>query len=214
MQETDRPEKKQPRKSGNGKRNAVRYSFECKLRAVKLHLEEGFSRELVCEEMGMSVSCFALWLRAYRERGEEGLRSVRRTPGGGGRRTERARLGGGGDRAHCGTQAAEPVVGHQAHSAGSEADVFAACQPGDGAPAAAHCWINERLPHANQAKCDASPILRTRDPQSDVAERHLHLPAGRAVCLSHRVPGRLLTLRGGCRLVPQPHGAGGDRGVP
>jgi len=64
----------------SGKRGPVkgsrtnRYSFEEKLRAVKLHLEEGFKGELVCAETGVSGSSLAVWVRAYRQEGEMGLR--------------------------------------------------------------------------------------------------------------------------------------------
>jgi transposase InsO family protein len=51
-----------------------RYSFDEKLRAVKLHLEEGFKAELVCAETGVSGSSLAVWVRAYRKDGEMGLR--------------------------------------------------------------------------------------------------------------------------------------------
>jgi len=51
-----------------------RYSFDEKLRAVKLHLEEGFKAELVSAETGVSGSSLALWVRSYRKEGEMGLR--------------------------------------------------------------------------------------------------------------------------------------------
>jgi transposase InsO family protein len=50
-------------------------TFEQKLRAVKLHLEEGFTQESIAEEMGMSSSAVYKWSKAYRELGEEGLKS-------------------------------------------------------------------------------------------------------------------------------------------
>jgi len=48
-----------------------RYTFEEKLRAVKLRLEEGFGLELVCAEMGVSKTSLGVWLR---QEGEMGLR--------------------------------------------------------------------------------------------------------------------------------------------
>ena len=50
-----------------------RYTFEEKLRAVKLHLEEGFICKMVCEETGVSTSSLAVWVRDYRKEGEMGL---------------------------------------------------------------------------------------------------------------------------------------------
>jgi transposase InsO family protein len=51
-----------------------RYTFEEKLRAVKLHLEEGFKGDLVCAETGVSESSLTVWVRHYRREGEMGLR--------------------------------------------------------------------------------------------------------------------------------------------
>ena len=90
MEESQEVEKKRP---GSGVRKhprLVRYSSEFKLRAVKLHLEEGFPQALVCQEMGMGTSTFSGWLKTYRERGEEGLRFL--LPPGEGGRKKRARL--------------------------------------------------------------------------------------------------------------------------
>ena len=50
-----------------------RYRFEEKLKAVRLHLQEGFTRELVCREMGVGTTTLDTWLRSYRENGEAGL---------------------------------------------------------------------------------------------------------------------------------------------
>jgi transposase InsO family protein len=68
-----------------GKRR--RYSHEEKLKAVRLHLQEGFKRELVTEETGVSLTALSAWVKAYREHGEAGLqrqtapRPGRRLPG-------------------------------------------------------------------------------------------------------------------------------------
>ena len=51
-----------------------RYTFEEKLRAVKLHVEEGFSWALVCQETGVSMTSLGVWVRAFRKEGEQGLR--------------------------------------------------------------------------------------------------------------------------------------------
>jgi len=53
-----------------------------KLRAVRLHREEGFSQALVCQELGISKSILGLWLQQYRLAGEAGLQPTGR----GGRR--------------------------------------------------------------------------------------------------------------------------------
>ena len=80
MNENERVEKKRtsspPRGGGRRKNFGVRYPFEFKLRAVKLHLEEGFAATLVAEETGASVSVIHQWVAVYRARGEEGLRAI------------------------------------------------------------------------------------------------------------------------------------------
>ena len=65
-------EKKQVREPRTGKKRR-KYRFEDKLRAVRLHLQEGFSRELVVEETGVGTTSLSTWVRAYREHGEAGL---------------------------------------------------------------------------------------------------------------------------------------------
>ena len=58
-------------------RTRRRYRFEEKLKAVRLHLQEGFTRELVCEETGVGVTTLSVWVRAYRLHGEAGLQGQR-----------------------------------------------------------------------------------------------------------------------------------------
>jgi transposase InsO family protein len=67
-----------PPRGGPPKKNPPR-TFEERLRAVKLHLEEGFTQELVAQEMGISSAAVHKWVRRYRLHGEEGLKS--RAPG-------------------------------------------------------------------------------------------------------------------------------------
>jgi transposase InsO family protein len=84
-----RQEVKKPRLHGGRKAKSTgsRYTFEFKLKAVKLSLEEGFSHALICKEMGMCESSLAVWLGAYRRHGEAGLlpRPLPPPGGGGGR---------------------------------------------------------------------------------------------------------------------------------
>jgi transposase InsO family protein len=54
-------------------------SFEERLRAVKLHLEEGFTQEMVGQELGISSAAVYKWTRRYRLYGEDALKSG--TPG-------------------------------------------------------------------------------------------------------------------------------------
>lgn len=85
MQDNQPVEKSAPHSGAKKHKRSPRYSFEFKLKAVRLHLQEGFSQDLVCKEMGMGSSSLAVWVRAYRERGEEGLRPLPPPGGGGGR---------------------------------------------------------------------------------------------------------------------------------
>src|SRR3974390_3268904 len=77
MQENEPVEKKNnpsaPR--GGPPRKRLIFSFEERLRAVKLHLEEGFPQELVAQELGMSTAAVYKWSKRYRDEGEEGLKS-------------------------------------------------------------------------------------------------------------------------------------------
>jgi transposase InsO family protein len=50
-----------------------RFTAAEKLKAVRLHLQEGFTIALVCQEMGISKSSLGNWLQAYRLGGEAGL---------------------------------------------------------------------------------------------------------------------------------------------
>jgi transposase InsO family protein len=69
-EEVEKAGKRGPAKGTRPKR----YTFDEKLRAVKLHLEEGFIVDLVCRETGVSPSSMGAWLRQYRAEGEMGLR--------------------------------------------------------------------------------------------------------------------------------------------
>lgn len=55
-------------------KTANRYTLEQRLKAVRLHLQEGFPQKLVCEEMGVSTSSLAVWVRDFKKEGEAGLR--------------------------------------------------------------------------------------------------------------------------------------------
>lgn len=90
QEENQKVEKKAPRSGRRQMRKRGRFTPEFRLRAVKLHLEEGFPQGVVCREMGMSKNTLGAWLRVYRARGEEGLRSL--PPPGGGGGSQRARL--------------------------------------------------------------------------------------------------------------------------
>jgi transposase InsO family protein len=86
MSENEPIEKKRrniPPRGDRGEKISRR-PFEVRLRAVKLYLEEGFSQELVTQELGISISCLNKWLRQYRAEGEEGLKN--RHPDGSGRK--------------------------------------------------------------------------------------------------------------------------------
>jgi len=85
MEDKEQVEKTVNRGGRTGPRRK-RYTYEEKLRAVKLHLEEGFNAVLVCQETGVSPSSLGGWLARYRKDGEMGLRREwwARAGGGGG----------------------------------------------------------------------------------------------------------------------------------
>jgi transposase InsO family protein len=75
MEEKIEVGKKSPRKRSQKGRAKVVYPYELRLKAVKLHLEDGISREVIGRELGASESSIMNWIKAYRQQGEEGLRS-------------------------------------------------------------------------------------------------------------------------------------------
>lgn len=89
MNENEHVEKKNPSSPPRGgpPKKISRRTFDERLRAVKLHLEEGFTQRLVAQELGVSVAGFQQWLNRYRQHGEEGLKdrdgksSTRKLPG-------------------------------------------------------------------------------------------------------------------------------------
>jgi transposase-like protein len=65
---------------GGSREKIIRRTFAERIRAVKLHLEEGFTISLVAQEMDVSGGAVDKWLRLYRDHGEEGLKDRRRGP--------------------------------------------------------------------------------------------------------------------------------------
>jgi transposase InsO family protein len=75
MEEKIEVGKKSPRKKSQKNRAKVVYPYELRLKAVKLHLEDGISREVIGRELGASDSSVSNWVKAYQQQGEEGLRN-------------------------------------------------------------------------------------------------------------------------------------------
>src|SRR5262245_24480808 len=61
---------------GGPRKKSIRRTFAERLHAVKLHLEEGFTQELVAQQMGISTAALVKWLVRYRLHGEEGLKHL------------------------------------------------------------------------------------------------------------------------------------------
>ena len=81
MNDNERVAKKQHNPSaprGGSREKIVRRTFDERLRAVKLHLQEGFTITLVAQELGVSTAAVDKWLQNYRHHGEEGLKDHRR----------------------------------------------------------------------------------------------------------------------------------------
>src|SRR5579885_3685808 len=77
MNEEVKVEKKRnsPPRGAGGAKKTHRFTVDQKLQAVRLHLEEGFTMALVCQELGVSKASLVLWLRAYRQDGQAGLQN-------------------------------------------------------------------------------------------------------------------------------------------
>ena len=72
--ETRKREKtKRPPRGASRRTKCPRYPAELKLRAVKLHVEEGFDLKLVAKEVGASDVSIREWIRRYQEYGRAGL---------------------------------------------------------------------------------------------------------------------------------------------
>ena len=83
MNENEPVEKRKnpsPPRGGPPKKTAIRRTFAERLRAVKLHLEEGFTVDLVAQETGASHASVSQWVARYRREGEEGLKDRDRGP--------------------------------------------------------------------------------------------------------------------------------------
>jgi transposase len=75
MEEKIEVGKKVSRKNGPKSRTKVVYPYELRLKAEKLNLEEGISREMISRELGVGRCSVTNWVMAYRKKGEEGLRT-------------------------------------------------------------------------------------------------------------------------------------------
>lgn len=58
-----------------GKNFSGGYPFEFRLKAVRFHLEEGYSKSLISDEIGISTNTLSRWITSYLENGENGLKS-------------------------------------------------------------------------------------------------------------------------------------------
>jgi transposase InsO family protein len=75
MEEKIEVGKRTPRKNSPKNRTRVVYAYELRLKAVKLHLEEGISREVISRELGVGQASVSNWVKVYRQEGEDGLRT-------------------------------------------------------------------------------------------------------------------------------------------
>ena len=63
----------------NNRKN-MSYSFDIKLKAVKMYLDEGIGSTTIAKELNLSSSKrVLLWVKRYNELGEDGLRERRGT---------------------------------------------------------------------------------------------------------------------------------------
>lgn len=76
---TKKRKNKTPR--GFSRKTSRRFPLDFKLRAVKMHLEEGFSYALITEELDVSDQTVMRWVARYRRFGEVGLHDLKTGPG-------------------------------------------------------------------------------------------------------------------------------------
>ncbi len=78
----DRPPRGATRRPGVKKKiNQRRHSFETRLTAVKLYLEEGFTLRMIGEQLGISRDTICEWVQRYRAHGRAGLEPLPSRPG-------------------------------------------------------------------------------------------------------------------------------------
>jgi transposase InsO family protein len=65
------------KKSASGGQSRRSYPPEYKLKAVRMHLEDGVTVRVVCEQLGCSPSVVAYWIAAFRKKGPAGLAGKR-----------------------------------------------------------------------------------------------------------------------------------------
>jgi transposase-like protein len=75
MESVKEVKRKRKNKRGKESRYGKRYGFDLKFRCVKLHLEKGLPVSLLSKEVEASRDTILDWVKAYRERGEGGLRN-------------------------------------------------------------------------------------------------------------------------------------------
>jgi transposase InsO family protein len=75
---TEKKRKSPPRGAGGRKKYKPHYSPQDRLKAVRLRLEEGFSLDDVCAEVGVTQSALSRWVKRYRQFGEVGLQPADR----------------------------------------------------------------------------------------------------------------------------------------
>lgn len=83
MQEDQSVTKKRKNKTPRGfsRKTSRRFPLDFKLRAVKMHLEEGFPYALITEELDVTDHTVMRWVARYRRFGEEGLHDLKTGPG-------------------------------------------------------------------------------------------------------------------------------------
>ena len=73
-----------PKKRGKKSKRVVNsYSFDFRLRAVKLYLEEGFPATFIQRETGLSNVVLYRWVKTYQKEGEAGLKNYDKRSGNG-----------------------------------------------------------------------------------------------------------------------------------
>jgi transposase InsO family protein len=81
MEERAEVKQKETRKGSKNKAKFKVYSYEERLRIVKMRVEEKYPIAMICRETGVSDSAIKIWVTNYRKHGEAGLKSSRKPMG-------------------------------------------------------------------------------------------------------------------------------------
>ena len=188
-----RPPRGAARRAGTKRpARAGRYPVELRRQAVKLHVEESIPLELVAQEFRISPATLGTWFDRYQQEGDAGLVPRSTVPG-----KRKAKLPPAVHEAIVEVKREHPRFGVRRISQWLRRTLFLT-----GSPETVRQTLHRQglMPKAQAEEAAEEPteaaLLRAQHAQPALAERHLHLSAGRQERLPDRVRRRLLPLHG------------------